>query len=400
MLLASAAHRSRWILGLVGALCTPLLAPASGQAATVRLGPSVLSASGTSIGCGSCTHLQTSLPEAGVLLTAPADGVITQWRVRGVLFGDGVLRLRVLRPAPVAGLFSGFGTSAPATAVDGTPLATSLTIQAGDSIGLDSTASPTMGNGATIALVSGVGSYSTFTPPLVDGGTIGPTGHNSAQLDFNADVVLAAPAVDSLSPAVGSGGQVVTISGRHLVNASAVSFGAVPAGIVSTSNTQVVVIAPTQPAGTVDVSVTTLGGTNAPSSAAKYVYAGPAGGGTGAGGTGTPGAGTSAKARITTSVPSRLKLDDALQKGITVVIRSSLRVPASVALFQGRGKKAKVRRSLRLRASGPTKVVLRPAKLTRGAFRVTITVQGRTFTKRGTLIRSPLANPAAAAAGI
>ena len=162
-----------------------------------------------------------------------------------------------------------------------------------------------------------------------------------------------------------------------------------PAGIVSTSNTQIVAIAPTQPPGTVDVSVTALGGTSAASSAGRYVYAAAAGGGAGggAGGTGTPTAGTGAKARITTSLPGRLKVDIARRKGITVLISSSRRVLASVALFQGKGKKPKVRRSLRLKATGPTKVVLKSAKLTRGTYRVVVTVQGRIFSKRGTLIR-------------
>jgi hypothetical protein len=146
-----------------------------------------------------------------------------------------------------------------------------------------------------------------------------------------------------------------------------------------------VAIAPTQPPGTVDVSVTALGGTSAPSSAGQYVYAAASGGG--AAGTGTPGAGTSAKAKITTSLPGRLKIDIARRKGITVLIRSSQRVLASVALFQGKGKKPKVRRSLRLKTTGPTKVVLKSAKLTRGTYRVVITVQGRIFSRRGTLIR-------------
>ena len=42
-------------------------------------------------------------------------------------------------------------------------------------------------------------------------------------------------------------------------------------------------------------------------------------------------------------------------------------------------------KSVRLKAPGPTKVVLRSAKLTRGPYRVVIKVQGQSFTKRGTL---------------
>ena len=284
---------------------------------------------------------------------------------------------------------------------------TNLAIQAGDSIGIDATESASMGNGATVGYVlGGTATYSEFGPALSDGGIIGPAKQGSAQLDLNADVVLDTPAVDALSPPVGSGGQTVTISGRHLANVSSVSFGGVPAGIVSNSNTQVVAVAPAVPAGTVDVTVTALGGTSPPSSTARYTYPAADGGGvlpgTAAGGSpsggavGVPGAaapptpvvaGKGLKETITAVLPSGLSAFEARHKGIAVLIGSSRPALASVALFQGRDKKPKIRKSLRLRAPGPTKVVLKSAKLIGGAYRVAITVQGRSFNKRGTLAR-------------
>ena len=246
----------------------------------MTLGRPTLSTTGLSTGGGS-TVVQTSLPEAGVLTRAPADGVITQWRVVGQIFGDGALRLRVVSPAD-GGMFTGSGTSAPATAIDGTALPTNLAIHAGDFIAFDSTATASMGNGALVYTLSGSGQFSKFTPQLADGSTIGPTSTGVGEFEFNADVLVDAPVVSGVGPGVGSGGQAVTITGQHLANATGVSFGSVPAGIVSNSNTQIVAIAPSQPPGTVDVRVTAIGGTSATSTADQYVYAGA--GGNGAGG--------------------------------------------------------------------------------------------------------------------
>jgi hypothetical protein len=71
------------------------------------------------------------------------------------------------------------------------------------------------------------------------------------------------PSITSVSPNSGpaAGGTSVTIAGSNLANATAVFFGGLPATIVSDSGTQIVAIAPTEPANTtVDVTVTTVGG--------------------------------------------------------------------------------------------------------------------------------------------
>ena len=82
------------------------------------------------------------------------------------------------------------------------------------------------------------------------------------------------PTVESLSPASGpaSGGTTVTIGGTDLGGASAVHFGSAAATIESVAPGEVVVSAPAQAAGTVDVTVTTPAGTSEASKADLYTY--------------------------------------------------------------------------------------------------------------------------------
>jgi hypothetical protein len=85
---------------------------------------------------------------------------------------------------------------------------------------------------------------------------------------------VAAPMVSSVSPASGplTGGTQVTITGTDLTRATAVRFGTAPAKIKSKSDTSIVVISPKGAAGTVDVTVTSAGGTSAISPADQFTY--------------------------------------------------------------------------------------------------------------------------------
>jgi len=91
-----------------------------------------------------------------------------------------------------------------------------------------------------------------------------------------ADVPLAAPAVAAVSPPHGSaaGGTTVTITGTAFTGATAVHFGTVPAASFTVNSaTQVTATAPAAAsAGTVDVTVTTPGGTSAVGPAGRYTY--------------------------------------------------------------------------------------------------------------------------------
>ncbi len=86
----------------------------------------------------------------------------------------------------------------------------------------------------------------------------------------------ATPIVSSISPAAGpiAGGTTVTITGKDIAGASAVSFGSTAATSVTTAtSTTLTAVAPAGAAGPVDVTVTTPGGTTAVTpSADTYSY--------------------------------------------------------------------------------------------------------------------------------
>jgi hypothetical protein len=87
------------------------------------------------------------------------------------------------------------------------------------------------------------------------------------------------PAVLSVSPATGpvAGGTVVTITGTGFTGATAVKFDTADAtSYTVNSATQITATAPAGSAGTIDVRVTTPGGTSPATSADVYTYTGPA----------------------------------------------------------------------------------------------------------------------------
>lgn len=89
---------------------------------------------------------------------------------------------------------------------------------------------------------------------------------------------LNAPSVTSISPTTGtiSGGTSVTITGTDFTDATAVSFGGIPAASFTVNSaTSITAVSPAGSAGTVNVTVTTAGGTSATSSADEFTYVSP-----------------------------------------------------------------------------------------------------------------------------
>lgn len=86
----------------------------------------------------------------------------------------------------------------------------------------------------------------------------------------------AAPTVTGLAPSSGtpSGGTSVIITGTNFTGASAVNFGATSASFTVDSATQITATSPAG-TGTVDVTVTTPGGSSATSSADEFTYSLP-----------------------------------------------------------------------------------------------------------------------------
>ncbi|MFT4252288.1 MAG: IPT/TIG domain-containing protein, partial [Caulobacter sp.] len=139
----------------------------------------------------------------------------------------------------------------------------------------------------------------TATSPAQTAGTYNVTVTNpngtSAASTSDQFTYVAPPTVTAVSPSAGPTGGTTTviITGTNLLNATAVTFGGTAAtGYTVNGATQITATAPAGSAGTVDVRVTTVGGTSATSSADYYTYvaaptinavsptAGPTGGGT------------------------------------------------------------------------------------------------------------------------
>lgn len=90
----------------------------------------------------------------------------------------------------------------------------------------------------------------------------------------NFNVTAGPPTVTAVTPSSGplSGGTSVTVTGTNFVGVTAVSFGGTAASFVVNSPTSLTATAPARAAGTIDVTVTTAGGTSAISAADQFTY--------------------------------------------------------------------------------------------------------------------------------
>ncbi len=106
--------------------------------------------------------------------------------------------------------------------------------------------------------------------------TVTTAGGTSGIVAGDKYTYVAAPSITKVSPTEGpvAGGNDVEISGVNLASAEAIHFGTseVKPPFKSNSGTKIVVTAPGHPAGTVDVTVTTAGGTSATNANDKYTF--------------------------------------------------------------------------------------------------------------------------------
>ena len=125
-------------------------------------------------------------------------------------------------------------------------------------------------NGTTLVATSPAGAAGTVDITVT---TAGGTSTTSANDQFT---YVAAPTVTTVSPTAGpaAGGSTVTITGTNLGTAATatVTFGATAATIVSDNGTTLVATSPAGAAGTVDITVTTAGGTSTTSANDQFTY--------------------------------------------------------------------------------------------------------------------------------
>jgi hypothetical protein len=132
----------------------------------------------------------------------------------------------------------------------------------------------------TDIVVNGAGTSLTVTSPAETAGAVDVTvttpGGTSLANSFYQYTFVAAPTVTDVSPSSGTetGGQSVTITGTNFTSTTeSVDFGTTSATNFTESNPDLLIaISPAEAAGAVNVTVTTIGGTSATSSADTYTF--------------------------------------------------------------------------------------------------------------------------------
>ncbi len=178
-----------------------------------------------------------------------------------VTVGQPVPSVTGLRPA------SGPGAGGTRVTVTGTGLEQASAVRFGSTPALRFTANAA---GTSITATAPPGSGTVDVTVTTPGGT--STATSADQYRYLG------PSVTSVAPTTGpaAGGTRVTIRGTDLNGATAVSFGPAPAGsfTVSAAGTSITALAPAGTDGTVDVEVTTPGGTSAVVAADQFTYTG------------------------------------------------------------------------------------------------------------------------------
>jgi IPT/TIG domain len=228
-----------------------------------------------------------TVPGPGTTLSAPADGTVTSWGILGSA-QHGTAKLQVISLHPgfsfteegeAKTTLERGGESGAAIHLDGTPNQTALPIGVGDMLGVSLASTGKSGDHVEVfsALDGGAG-YELTRYDYLEEELVPLAEPTSGRLLYNATVELLPPEISAMSPTSGVNGMDVTITGQHLAIATAVTFGGVPAAGLfrGADDTTITAIVPQRPAGgTVEVQVTTAGGTSAVVPAALFTYPTP-----------------------------------------------------------------------------------------------------------------------------
>jgi hypothetical protein len=252
----------------------------------------VFPASGPAAGGTSVTVSGTGLADATLVSFGGAAGTITADSGTQITVtsppGNGTVGVEVTTPggSSAGGMFTYTAASALAPAVTGISPAsgpagggTSVTITGTNLSGAtkvsfaSAAGTITSDSGTKITAKSPAGTGTVTVTVTTPGGTA-----TAGKFTYNP-AATPAPTVTGISPTSGTtaGGTSVKISGKNLSGATAVSFGSAGDGkITADSSTQVTATSPAGSAGTVNVTVTTKGGTSATSKADEFTYVAPA----------------------------------------------------------------------------------------------------------------------------
>jgi IPT/TIG domain len=266
----------------VTATCTPAapvptvssVSPNTGLAA----GGTVVSIIGTSLGGatavnfgGNAATSVTVNSATSVTATSPAGSAgvvdVTVTTPSGTSMTSAADQFTYLAPPTVTGVSPNNGPTAGATVVNIT--GTNLTGATKVNFGANAATSVTVTSATSITATSPAGSAG-----VVDVTVITPNGTSATSAGDRFTYFPPRPIVTSISPSNGptAGGTSVTITGANFTGATAVKFGAATATFALNSAGQITANSPAASGGTVDVTVTTPGGTSATSASDQFSY--------------------------------------------------------------------------------------------------------------------------------
>jgi hypothetical protein len=175
-------------------------------------------------------------------------------------------------PAPtVTGLSPNSGAAAGGTSV--TITGTNLT--GATAVRFGATAAPTFAVSSASSVTATSPAESAGTTDVTVTTPAGTSAVNPPSDQFTFTTSAAQPTVTGLSPNSGAaaGGTSVTITGTNFTEVASVRFGTVAAATFAVNSaSSMTAISPAEAAGTVDVTVTTPAGSNAPTSADRFSY--------------------------------------------------------------------------------------------------------------------------------
>ncbi|MDR7224981.1 IPT/TIG domain-containing protein [Aminobacter aminovorans] len=250
---------------------TPTSGPASGGTFITITGTNFSSATAVSFGGTPATSF-TVISPTQITATSPAGAGIVDVRVTTVGGTSAVSAADRFTYIPAPTVTSISPTSGP-TAGGTTVVITGTGFSGASAVTFGATAATgyTVNSATQISATSPAGTGTIDVRVTTGGGT-------SATSAADQFTYIGAPVVTSISPTSGptSGGTTVTITGTGFTTASAVTFGATPAaGYTINSATQITATSPAASAGTVDVTIATVGGTSATSAADQFTYVAP-----------------------------------------------------------------------------------------------------------------------------
>jgi hypothetical protein len=248
----------------------PSAGPSTGGTTVSITGTGFLGATAVDFGTNNPSATYTVNSATSITATAPADAIGTVDITVTTPGGTSATSVAdqydfTVPPAPtVTGVSANSGPNGTLITITGTDLTGASAVDFGPNLATDFTPSDATTVYATAPTGTGTVDVTVSTP----GGTSA-----TSSADQFTYTIPPTPTVTSVSPNAGWAGTSIIVTGTHFTGASAVDFGSGnPAtDFTVNSDTNITVTAPAG-SGTVDISVTTSGGTSATLAADQFTY--------------------------------------------------------------------------------------------------------------------------------